>query len=185
MMIHTFCLFFLQPCITTAVKDNTSMQLNAMTVIGEQVLSCWPAVMRDVHATLSHMLLQLCVLQHVLVQFLAFRHFGTFGQFLVSIYSALTSHNYGAQFIVVLPPPFPISTDLLSVMGACFLPCVWGPMAGLPGFSSHGSSPLLGVHVCCRQRKLLDISGTQLLVCDAVTNLYYYEEQTCSLHCNC
>ena len=49
------------------------------------------------------------------------------------------------HFIVVFPTPFPISTDLLKgVLGASFLPCTWGLMAGLPGFANHGNSLLLG-----------------------------------------
>ena len=46
----------------------------------------------------------------------------------------------GTQYIVVPPPPsFPLSTDLLSVTGACFLR---GLMAGLPIVASHRSGLL-------------------------------------------
>ena len=46
----------------------------------------------------------------------------------------------GTQYIVVPPPPsFPLSTDLLSVTGACFL---GGLMAGLPRVASHKSGLL-------------------------------------------
>ena len=46
----------------------------------------------------------------------------------------------GTQYIVVPPPPsFPLSTDLLSVTGAC---SVGGLMAGLPRVASHKSGLL-------------------------------------------
>ena len=43
---------------------------------------------------------------------------------------------------------------------------VWGLMAGLPGFASHGSGLHLGAG--CEYRKLLDVSGTQPPLCEAV-----------------
>ena len=50
-----------------------------------------------------------------------------FGQFLVSIYSALLCQNHGDSiYSISLLPLFPISTDFLSVMGACFLPLCMG-----------------------------------------------------------
>lgn len=50
-----------------------------------------------------------------------------FGQFLVSIHSALLCQNHGDSiYRVSLLPLFPISTDFLSVMGACFLPLCMG-----------------------------------------------------------
>ena len=85
------------------------------------------------------------------------------------IHSSLESHIRGDSVYSGFPPPFPICTDLLKgVLGACFLPFTWGLMAGLQGFASHGNSLFLGAG--CQQWKLLDISGPQLPLCDAVAN---------------
>ena len=58
--------------------------------------------------------------------FLAVLHFGVFEQFLVSIYSALVSLDREDSVFAVPPPPLPTFTDLLSVMGTCFLPLNMG-----------------------------------------------------------
>ena len=58
-----------------------------------------------------------------------------------------------SQFIAFLPSPFHISTDLLSVAGACFLLLHMGTHDHdclLPEFASHGSSLLLGAG--CQKR---------------------------------
>jgi len=46
-------------------------------------------------------------------------------------------------------------------------------MAGLPGFASHGSSLHLGAG--CPWSKLLDASGTQPPLCEAVVNICKYK----------
>ena len=49
-----------------------------------------------------------------------------------------------------------------------FSPSTWGLMAGLPGFANHGSGLHLGAG--CQWWKLLDVSGTQPPLCEAVVN---------------
>ena len=96
-----------------------------------------------------------------------FQHSGILaflGKFSEHLFS-LVFHNCKDSVYNSFLSPFPLSTDLLSVTGACFLLLYnmrWGLMAGLPGFSSHGRDPLQGAS--CPQWKLLDISGTQLLL---------------------
>ena len=86
------------------------------------------------------------------------------------IHSSLESHIRGDSVYSGFPPPFPICADLLKgVLGACFLPFTWGLMAGLQGFANHGNS-LFFLGAGCQQWKLLDISGPQLPLCDAVAN---------------
>ena len=48
---------------------------------------------------------------------------------------------------------------------------MWGLMVGLPRFASHGSGLHLGAG--CQKWKLLDVSGTQPPLCEAVVNSYY------------
>ena len=90
--------------------------------------------------------------------------FWHFGANLVSMHLfSLVFHNCKDSVYNSFLSPFPLSTDLLSVTGACFLLLYnmrWGLMAGLPGFASHGRDPLQGAG--SPYWKLLNISGTQL-----------------------
>ena len=64
-------------------------------------------------------------------------------------------------------PPLPSLFPLFIQCDGCLSPFpVWGLMAGLPGFASHGRSLHIGAGY--QQWKLLDVSGTQPPLSDAV-----------------
>ena len=65
-------------------------------------------------------------------------------------------------------PPFSFHC-FISVTGAYFLPFAQGLLAGLPGFANHGSGLHLGAG--CQWWKLLDASGTQPPLCEAVVSM--------------
>ena len=74
-------------------------------------------------------------------------------------------------WIILLPPSLPpINSSTVNQCGGCLVPLVWGLMAGVRGFASHGGVTLSRGWPCHR-RKPLDIPGThlhsatQLLIC--------------------
>lgn len=79
----------------------------------------------------------------------------------------------GLCWEVVSPPPVPPFSFhcFTSVAGARFLPSAWGFMAGMPRLVSHGSS--LHLEDGCQQWKLLDASGTQRPLREAVGKSEY------------
>ena len=92
---------------------------------------------------------------------------------LINVFSSISvSPERGDSLEAVSPP---LSLPYFPLFYQCdrclfFSPSAWGLMAGLPGFASHGSSLHLGAG--CQQWKLLDVSGTQPPLCEAVVNMY-------------
>lgn len=84
--------------------------------------------------------------------------------------SANFQHCLERQFIVQAvfsTPSFPLSTVHLAWWVPVSFSCV-GACGWVPGFASYRSS--LHLEAGCQQRKLLDVSGTQPLISDAVVN---------------
>ena len=84
-------------------------------------------------------------------------------EFELAAFQGVPAHHPGS-FSYPFPPSFHC---LFSVTGACFP--VWGLMAGLSGFASHG----LHLGAGCQYWKLLDVSGTQPPLNDAVVKFVY------------
>ena len=68
--------------------------------------------------------------------------------------------------------PHPFLPLFIQCDGCLFPFPMWGLMAELPGFASHGRSLHLGAG--CQYWKLLDVSGTQPPLSDAVVNLLFW-----------
>ena len=70
-------------------------------------------------------------------------------------------------------PPITSLFPLFIQCDRCLFPFpMWGLMAGLLGFATHGRSLHLGAG--CQSWKLLDVSDTQPPLRDAVVNVSYY-----------